>query len=180
MIQDEVNRTEFEIRKNNSHLELQSKLSKLFDGVLNARIDAFTKKIDEVLYGESHTSISDIIGEVCSHYMISPEDIVSPRRFRTVVEPRQVAWWIIRHNAATKKLSLEKIGRVFGNKDHATVLYGVKQVNNMIEFDQDFRENLMIIMGRLGITATWNGTKLLITKYETIKQKSKANHAPVS
>ena len=60
-------------------------------------------------------------------------------RKRNLVEARQVIFYI-----AYKKingLSLAQIGAKF-NKDHATVLYGIKMVQNLCDTNKEFKEKV--------------------------------------
>ncbi len=70
-----------------------------------------------------------ILEAVCRAYGVSESEIRQKANFRTIVEPRQVAMFIIRRKTG---LSLMEIGRFF-DKDHATVMWAIKQVNNSID-----------------------------------------------
>ena len=45
--------------------------------------------------------------------------------------------------------SLPEIGRMFGNRDHTTVIHGIKQVTLIMETDPDFRERVELMQGLL-------------------------------
>jgi len=70
-----------------------------------------------------------IIDSVCTRMDITKDDLLSKRRYKNIVEARQVAMYVIH-----KRLSctLNEIGRVFG-LDHSTVLYSIKTITNFIE-----------------------------------------------
>jgi len=144
------------------------KIDHLISQILDVRIEEFVEKIDEVLYGESHVSVKHIMLVVCDEYGIDAASLVDPRRFREVVEPRQVCFWIIRNNRATSKLTYAHVGKIFGGKNHATVMHGIKAVNGYIETDRDFRERLMMLLLKLGISTKWDGKELNITRYEDV------------
>jgi hypothetical protein len=68
------------------------------------------------------------------------EELKSKKRNRNLfVVPRQVGMWWLKNN--TKK-SLRLIGEVFG-LDHATALYAVKTINNLIDTDKAFVEKII-------------------------------------
>ena len=54
---------------------------------------------------------------------------------RQIVEIRQLSHYFVRKNT---KLSYTDIGILIGNKNHATVMYSIKQVNNLKDFDKLF------------------------------------------
>ncbi len=64
-----------------------------------------------------------IIAEVADKYDVSYSDLVSARRQRIIVHPRQEAYW--RCKVETTH-SLPEIGRAFGGRDHTTVMKGIE------------------------------------------------------
>ena len=72
--------------------------------------------------------IETIISEVANTYNVSETDILSNRRTASLARARQVAMYIARE---TTGLSFKQIGENFG-KDHSTVLYNVRQVEDFI------------------------------------------------
>ena len=77
-----------------------------------------------------------VIDAVCSFYKLTRTMLMDKCRHRNIVEPRYVAMWLLRKNTT---YTLSEIGLIF-RKDHATVLYACKQVENWREFDSDFNE----------------------------------------
>jgi chromosomal replication initiator protein len=80
---------------------------------------------------------------VCEYFGIKVNDIKAKKRTKEVALPRQIAMYI------TKKLtdmSLSDIGKGFGGKDHATVIYACKQIEEKRARDEVFNrmiENLL-------------------------------------
>lgn len=65
---------------------------------------------------------------------VSVGDILSPRRFKSITLPRQVAMYL------AKKLtgrSLPEIGRRFGGRDHTTIMSGVKKITRLLTIDAE-------------------------------------------
>lgn len=60
-------------------------------------------------------------------------------RKRELVQSRQIAMTLISKNV--KGLSLDKIGSMFGNRDHATVLHAKQTVSNLIYSNKKFRDS---------------------------------------
>lgn len=69
---------------------------------------------------------AEIIRAVLYVTSVSQSDFLSHRRQRHVAEARQLAYWFMRHYTS---LSSPQIGRFVGNRDHATVLHGIKVVS---------------------------------------------------
>lgn len=70
---------------------------------------------------------------------LSIEELKVQGKKREFVVPRQIGMWWLKNN--TKK-SLREIGEVF-EKDHATALWAIKTVNNLIETDKEFVEKII-------------------------------------
>ncbi len=79
-------------------------------------------------------TVEHIIHEVAMAYGISTALILSERRARKVVRPRQVAIWLA---GELTSLSLPRIGHAF-RRDHTTVLYALKVVEDLRAHDRAF------------------------------------------
>lgn len=73
-----------------------------------------------------------IMQAVCDYYDITVEDIKSHRRSRDVTWPRHVAMYLIRQYA---NVPLTRIGELFGDRDHTTVMNACDKVANSIKKD---------------------------------------------
>lgn len=80
--------------------------------------------------------IEKIISEVARTYDVSEKDIISKRKTAELAKARQIAMYIARE---TTELSYKPIGEAFG-KDHTTVLYAVKKVENWMKEDAHEKE----------------------------------------
>ena len=81
--------------------------------------------------------IEDIQKVVSRHYNVSKADLLSSRRTRTIVRPRQIAMYL---SKTLTPRSLPEIGRRFGGRDHTTVLHAVRKVEEMMQGDQHLAE----------------------------------------
>lgn len=72
----------------------------------------------------------DIIKITADYFSLSIEEIRSKTRKETIRLPRQIAMWLYKKYT---KLSLSQIGKLCGDKDHATVCHSFKAVNDMID-----------------------------------------------
>ncbi len=94
----------------------------------------------------SSSSISNIIKIVSDFYCISQDDILSKKRLKNIVNARQVICYLAKE---LTKLSFQEIGTAIGGKDHATVLYSVKQLERKIKTDTDLCQDLLEIKNQI-------------------------------
>jgi chromosomal replication initiator protein len=86
--------------------------------------------------------IEDIQRIVARHFNVSRTELVSARRTRTVVKPRQVAMYLAK---IMTPRSLPEIGRRFGNRDHTTVLHAVRKVEGLAKEDTKLEQELELL-----------------------------------
>ena len=70
----------------------------------------------------------------------------SNSRKREVVQARQIAMFLSRKYT---KVSLSSIGEQIGNRDHATVLYACKAIQNLVEVDKEVHRSVEAIEASL-------------------------------
>jgi chromosomal replication initiator protein len=101
----------------------------------------------------SNKSINDgnfntVLDIVSSYYHITSTDLLSNKRQKQYVYPRQVSMYILKE---VYDLTFKKIGQIFNNKDHSTVIYSIEQITNDIQTDHDKKtdiEKLLIKCGK--------------------------------
>ena len=86
--------------------------------------------------------IEDILKMVSRHYKIPRNEILSSRRSREVVRPRQIAMYLAKFLTSR---SLPEIGRRFGGRDHTTVLHSVKKVEQLMRDDEELRQEVELL-----------------------------------
>ena len=91
-------------------------------------------------------SIDDIQRKVAEHYNIRMAEMSSARRARAVARPRQVAMFLAKRLTSR---SLPEIGRKFGNRDHTTVLHGVRRIEELIQSDVSLAEDVRMLEAAL-------------------------------
>lgn len=82
--------------------------------------------------------IAAVINDCATEYGVSVEALLSPARRRDIAHPRfDVMWrlWNLRRLDGTKVLSLPMIGKIL-NRDHTTVLYGVRRWQELHPFTE--------------------------------------------
>jgi len=77
---------------------------------------------------ETKVTIDKIQTLVCQYFKISKNEMLSSRRSRYLVRPRQVAIYLSK--ILTSK-SLPEIGREFSNRDHTTIIHSVKTIEKI-------------------------------------------------
>ena len=80
-----------------------------------------------------------ILSAVSERFGVRPESLVGKRRTQAIALPRQVAMYLMRH---LTELSLVEIGRVFGGRDHSTVIHACRQVAERIQAEESFRDKV--------------------------------------
>jgi chromosomal replication initiator protein len=76
---------------------------------------------------------------VARRWGVKPEALASKRRTKDLTVPRQVAMFLIRELLETP---LVQIGEVFGGRDHSTVIHSIKKVEDHMNDDADFRDQV--------------------------------------
>ncbi|MGK0442526.1 MAG: chromosomal replication initiator protein [Pseudohongiellaceae bacterium] len=91
-------------------------------------------------------NLDNILKIVAEYYKIKVSDLLSKRRSRSVARPRQMAM------ALAKELtnhSLPEIGDSLGGRDHTTVLYACRKINELREENSDIREDFQNLLRTL-------------------------------
>ena len=94
---------------------------------------------DLLNFSENKVTIDLIQTIVCKFFKISKNEMLSSRRSRYLVRPRQTAIYLTK--ILTSK-SLPEIGREFSNRDHTTIIHSVKTIEKIKEKDQVMVENI--------------------------------------
>lgn len=106
------------------------------------------ERVDELLghltrAGEpKRIRIEEIQRIVARHYNVSKQDLLSNRRTRTIVKPRQVAMYLAK---MLTPRSLPEIGRRFGGRDHTTVLHAVRKIEDLVGADLKLAQELELL-----------------------------------
>ncbi len=95
---------------------------------------------------DRRVTIEEIQKRVAEHWGLRVTDMTSSRRARTVARPRQVAMYLSKHFTDR---SLPEIGRMFGNRDHTTVMHAVTRVTDLMASDPEFKEQVELMQGLL-------------------------------
>ncbi|QUT05940.1 chromosomal replication initiator protein DnaA [Sphingobium phenoxybenzoativorans] len=125
--------------------ELEGAFNKLVAyGQLTGRkidLDFAQSMLADAIRANARRITVDEIQKACAaHYRIDPAEMRSKRRARAVARPRQVAMYL------SKKMtprSLPEIGRIFGGRDHSTVIHAIRTIETLrrdhADIDADIR-----------------------------------------
>ncbi len=112
--------------------------SRIYDKVPNLSETKIILK-DLLNLNENKVTIDLIQTIVCKFFKISKNEMLSSRRSRYLVRPRQTAIYLTK--ILTSK-SLPEIGREFSNRDHTTIIHSVKTIEKLKEKDPDMVANI--------------------------------------
>lgn len=102
---------------------------------------ALAEKVVGKIKKESPEKIDSnkIIDIVCEHYHVQVEDVLGASRRRELVHARQVIMYFLQHLG---KMTVNRIGRLIGGRDHATVKHSVEKVITTSQQNKDFQREL--------------------------------------
>ena len=80
-----------------------------------------------------------IVATVAGHYGLPEEDMYSKKRSREIANARQVAMYLMREMT---QLSTTAVGKVFGGRDHTTVMHGCDKVEEGLKSDPKLRREV--------------------------------------
>ena len=86
--------------------------------------------------------VNNLTKRVCESYYISEKELMSNRRLRYIVLPRQVVMYILRKEY---NMTFERIAKLF-NKTHATVISSVNVIENMMTYDEELRNKVNYLL----------------------------------
>ena len=95
---------------------------------------------------ENKVTIDLIQSLVCKFFKISKTEMLSSRRSRYLVRPRQTAIYLTK--ILTSK-SLPEIGREFSNRDHTTVIHSIKTIENLKKNDPEICNNIDTLKNKI-------------------------------
>ena len=95
---------------------------------------------------ENNVTIDQIQSLVCKFFKISKNEMLSSRRSRYLVRPRQTAIYLTK--ILTSK-SLPEIGREFSNRDHTTIIHSVKTIEKLKKNDLELNANIDTLKNKI-------------------------------
>jgi chromosomal replication initiation ATPase DnaA len=135
---------------------VHQKLIDLFETMIQQQVDEFKIQLDSnQMEEQANQTVQDplllIKEQVCKYYHMPVSDIMGRNRVADINLTRQVCFWVSRY--LPNFFSLTLIGSYY-NRDHATVINGVKRIESLYSVDCNFRqdiENILLTLQGKGI-----------------------------
>lgn len=93
------------------------------------------------------SNFNNVLDIVSSYYSISTSDLLSSKRKKQYVFPRQVSMYILKE---LFDLTYKNIGQIFNGRDHSTVIYSIEQISNDIETDKAKKNDIEKLLVKCG------------------------------
>jgi chromosomal replication initiator protein len=126
--------------------ELEGALNRVVAEAMSERqpltIESATVALQGMLINRRECTPEAVIEAVADFYSLSPEDLKGRSRTQKVVKPRQIAMYLARQET---EVSLPKIGKALGGRDHTTVLYSIRKIGDLTERDEMLRREVLAI-----------------------------------
>ena len=91
-------------------------------------------------------NVESIQNIVAVYFNLNIQEMLSPRRSRSLARPRQIAMYLAKKYTTN---SLPDIGRKFSNRDHTTVIHAVKKIEELIKKDNEIKQNIIEIKKKI-------------------------------
>ena len=102
---------------------------------------AFAQRIlaGRIKVEKKNVTIDQIISCTCEHFKVREEEVFGKSRKASIVTVRQMSMYLAHKHT---KLTAGKIGIYVGNRDHATVLHGIKTIDGRLKVDKALQQHL--------------------------------------
>jgi chromosomal replication initiator protein len=101
----------------------------------NADLSAILEKETE----QKILTPTGIIAAISLHYDVSPDMLTEKNRTKTLILPRQIAIFLTRELLG---LSLVHLGQIFGGRDHSSIIYSIKKIEELRKRNKDIHKTL--------------------------------------
>lgn len=131
--------------------ELEGVLNKVVFYIQYKNTSIDQKKLDEIINETTQTTsknltAQEIIKSVADFFEIPVNDLINRSRKKEVVEPRQIAMYLLRE---ILKLSYPHIGEKLGKRDHTTVIHACEKISKDIIQNSQLNQKILLIKERL-------------------------------
>ena len=131
--------------------ELEGKLMQIIQ-TLKLTGKEFNEENVRFLLGKGHSTnghkidSKKVLSGINQYFDIKMADLVGPNRKKGLVNPRQIAMYILHHDC---KLPYEKIGEMLGGRDHTTIMHGVEKIDEALKKDGELQKTVGEIKQKL-------------------------------
>ncbi len=87
-------------------------------------------------------SSKEIVSRVAQFYQLKVSQIKGKRRLKQIVFPRQVAIFLLRRELG---LTYQEIGRMFGGRDHTTIMHSEKKIKEIVKKSPETKKEISSI-----------------------------------
>jgi len=125
-----------------------------FHEILNEEItvEAVARHLKLLFDGAKEQAIPSslfIIKETAKYFQLTPDDLTSNRRSQNIMAARQVAMYLVRK---LTNLSLKDIGKMFGGREHSTVLESVRRTEQRLKESPDFAKEIKDVVSFINLS----------------------------
>lgn len=96
----------------------------------------------------AYHSEEDLIGAVSKHFNVAEKEVVGPSRKQEIALTRQVAMYMLKREL---NFSLERIGKVFGGRNHTTAMHSINNIKSRLQSDMGLQRDINAIKKELGL-----------------------------
>lgn len=101
----------------------------------------------DIAQNKENITPESVIEHVAKYYKISRKEILGKSRNKDIVLARHIAIFIIRTQL---EISLEQIGKIFGNRDHSTIINAIKKIEKEAdEPDKSITKTITILSNNI-------------------------------
>lgn len=93
-----------------------------------------------------HPSVDRVVMAVCAVMNLSPKSLMSRRRMQPIPQARFICWYILR---VRSMMTLKELGRLFGKRDHTSVIHGIATIKGYMEVDNGIKDLIATINSKL-------------------------------
>jgi chromosomal replication initiator protein len=136
-------------KTNGNVRELEGAIFKIFSSAKLLNQPPSIKIVREVFaQDETQVKIAPkfVLSTIQNYYKLKTTDLISSSRKKDVLLPRQIAMYFLRELAT---ISLDSIGKTFGNRDHSTVIHAIEKVRFLSQKDPQIEKTLNILRAKL-------------------------------
>jgi len=112
-------------------------------------LDNVSKILEDLIISKGKSlTVEKILKTVGEFFKVEHKELLSAKRNRELVWPRQIIMYLLRHEM---NLSFPKISKELNKKDHTTIIHGVDKIEKEIGVNSDLQKELTLIKEKLYI-----------------------------
>ena len=97
-------------------------------------------------FDDAEPAAEGVVSAVAGEFRLTVAQLASRSRKRQIALARQVAMYLLRDLV---DLPYAEIGRIFGGRDHSTVIHAIRKIEQLLQEDAQFEERFLALRGRL-------------------------------